>query len=120
MASSTASTCEQDYSKIINQGILSRIQHLNVTELITDKSREAVAYGGNCEVFTGNLRRGVNGQVCVAIKRLRFHTGEERALEARPSSLYAEQPVVSHGQSSNSPKKFTYGQSCPTQTSYRY
>ena len=76
------SSHEQSDSKSIDQDVLSRIQHLNVTERIIDKNRKAEAYGGYSEVFRGCLRRDGNVQVDVAIKRLRFHTGE-KVLKAR-------------------------------------
>ena len=90
MASSATSVRAQGDSKNINQDVLSRIQHLDVTEHITDKSQGTVAHGGYSEVFRGCLRRVGNGQVDVAIKRLRFHTGEEKVMKARPSSLFSE------------------------------
>ena len=77
--------------KGIDKAILSRIQHLDVTANLTDKSHETVGHGGYSEVFTGRLHRVGNGQVDVAIKRLRFHTGEEKVLKARPSSLIVEE-----------------------------
>ena len=79
--------------KTIDKAILSRIKHLDVTASLTDKSQETVAHGGYSEVFTGRLRRVGNGEVNVAIKRLRFHTGEEKVLEARPSSPIVEELV---------------------------
>ena len=117
-----SSASRQGDSKSINQDVLSRIQRLNVTGRITDMSQKAVAYGGYSEVFTGSLRTGekMNGQVDVAVKRLRFHTGEEKVLEARPPLLIAEDLAGSHDVSSNSPRKSTYGQSCPIRTSCRY
>ena len=77
-------------SKAINQDVLSRIQHLDVTKNIQDRSRTSVAYGGYSEVFTGRLRRVGNERVDVAIKRLRFHVGEEKALKVRPLALAKE------------------------------
>ena len=105
--------------KTIDKAILSRIKHLDVTAYITYESQKAVAYGGCCEVFKGCVRRDENSEVSVAIKRLRFHTGEEKVLKARPSSLIVEELAGSHELCSNSPKKSTYGQSCPIRTSYR-
>ena len=69
--------------KSVDQVILSRIQHLDVTRNIEDRSPTSVAYGGYSEVFTGRLRRAGNERVDVAIKRLRFHVGEAKALKAR-------------------------------------
>ena len=93
MSSSAASAREQGDSKTIDQNVLSRIQHLDVTQHITDKSQKAVAYGGYCEVFKGCVRRVETGETDVAIKRLRFHTDEEKVLKVRPSSLIVEELV---------------------------
>ena len=64
--------------------ILSRIQHLNVTDNIIDRSRSAVAYGGFCEVFRGHLRQDGCENLAVAIKRLRFHVDEEKVEKVGP------------------------------------
>ena len=103
----------------ITQGVLSRVRHLDVTQKITDRSRKTVAHGGYCEVFTGRLRRIGNDQVRVAIKRLRFHTGEAKVMEAGPTLLSTKELGCSRDLCSNSQKKSTYGQSCPIQISYR-
>ena len=46
-----------------------------------------MAYGGYSEVFTGHLHR-VEGKVDVAIKRLRYHVGEAKVMEAGLSLLF--------------------------------
>ena len=73
--------------KSVDQVILSRIQHLDVTKDIVHRSQSAVAYGGFSEVFKGCIRRDGCGVLGVAIKRLRFHTGEEKVMKVRPSLL---------------------------------
>ena len=92
-SSSTAGAHKQDGSKSIDQDVLSRIRHLDVTRNITDRSQKTVAHGGYSDVFIGRLRRGEKEQVHVAIKRLRFHTGEAKVMEARPSLLSANERV---------------------------
>ena len=111
----------QSDSKSIDQDVLSRIQHLNVTKhIITDSGQKTVAHGGYSEVCRGCLLRVGNEQVDVAIKRLRFHTGEEKVMKVHSSLLIAEKLIFSHDLFRNSIKKSTYGQNCPIQTSYRY
>ena len=83
MASSSAAGVRAEG---INQDVLSRVRHLDVTRNITDRSRKAVAYGGYCEIFKGCLQRE-NDQMLVAIKRLRFHIGATKVMEAGPSLL---------------------------------
>ena len=86
MASSLAAGVRADG---INQDVLSRVRHLDVTQNITDRSQKTVAHGGYCEVFTASLHRigSDQVQVQVAVKRLRFHTGETKVMEAGPSLL---------------------------------
>ena len=84
LSSSVASVRERGDSRSIDQDVLSRIQHLNVTENITDRSQSAIAYGGFSEVFRGHLHRGGDVHVDVAIKRLRFHVDEEKVKKAGP------------------------------------
>ena len=86
MASSSAAGARGQ--KSIDKAILSRIQHLDVTRNITDRSQATIAHGGYSEVFSGCLRRVGNDQVDVAIKRLRFHTGEKKVLKARLPCSY--------------------------------
>ena len=118
MASSATSVREQGDSKSISQDVLSRIRHLDVTANIINKSQETVAHGGYSEVFTGRLHRVRNNQMDVAIKRLRFHTGEKKAMKVRP--LWSLQKYLwAHAICSNLPKKSIYGRSCPIRTSYR-
>ena len=86
MASSSAAGAHEQgdsKSKSIDQDVLARIQHLDVTEHITDRSQTTVARGSYSEVFTGLLHRVGDVQVSVAIKRLRFHTGEAKVMKAR-------------------------------------
>ena len=83
---STSTTAARG-QKSIDKAVLSRIQHLDVTADITGRSQRSVAYGGYCEVFKGCVRRVGEGQKDVAIKRLRFHTDEEKVLKAGSSLL---------------------------------
>ena len=119
MAFSAAGAREQGRSNSLGQDILARIQHLDLSDNITDRSRKSVAHGGYCEVYTGRLHRGKKERVHVAIKRLRFHTGEEKVMKARPSLLSSGEVASSQGLPSNSRRKSTCGQSCPIQTSCR-
>ena len=70
--------------------ILARIQHLDLSNNITDRSREAVAYGRYSEAFTGLLHRGENEPLRVAIERLRFHVDEEKVKKVRPLLLFSK------------------------------
>ena len=117
MSSSSVAHVEGDSSHI-DQGVLSRIQHLNLTEKITDRNQSAVAYGGFSEVFRGLLRRDGREPLEVAIKRLRFHVDETKIEKA--GQLVLPHVVLADSQqlSSNSPRRSTYGQSYLTQTSY--
>ena len=81
-SSSIAGAHKLDGSKGVDQDVLSRIRHLDVTAHITDRSQETVAHGGYCEVFTGRLHRVGYDQVHVAIKRLRFHVDETNVEKA--------------------------------------
>ena len=88
MSSPTAAAArEQGDSNSIDQEILSRIQHLDLTKNITDKSRRALAYGGYSEVFKGLLHKDGHKDVDVAIKRLRFHVDETKVKKASPLML---------------------------------
>ena len=92
MASSSAASAPSP--KAINQDVFFRIQHLDVTRNIEDRSQSSVAYGGYSEVFTGRLRRVGNERVDVAIKRLRFHVGEAKAVKAR-TRLHSQKNNIS-------------------------
>ena len=86
-SSSTATAREQGNSRSIDQDVLSRIQHLDVTKHIISRSQSAVAYGGFCEVFRGRLLLDEREHVDVAIKRLRFHVNETNVKKAGPPEL---------------------------------
>ena len=116
MLSSTAARGPDD-SLSVDQEVLSRIQHLDVTKDITGRSRSAVAYGGFSEVFRGLLSRDGHRHVDVAIKRLRFHVDEAKVNKASLFELCFLVRTDSQRLSSNSPRKCTYGQSYLTQTS---
>ena len=75
----------------LDQDVLLRIRHLNVTENITDRGQTTVAYGGYSEVFRGRLYKVGDGQVDVAIKRLRFYVDEAKVKKARPSFLFSKE-----------------------------
>ena len=85
MASSATGIREQGHSNGLDQDVLARIQHLDLSNNITNRSQEAVAHGGYSEVFTGLLTRDGNEPLGVAIKRLRFHVGEAKVKKASPS-----------------------------------
>ena len=87
-SSSVAGAREQDNPRSIDQDILSRIQHLNVTGNIVDRSQSAVTYGGFCEVFRGRLRQDGREHLDVAIKRLRFHVDEANVKKASPLAVF--------------------------------
>ena len=87
MPPSAARAREQKDSRCIDQDVLSRIQHLNVTGNVVDRSQSAVTYGGFCEVFTGRLRQDGRDHLDVAIKRLRFHVDEVKVKKAGPLVL---------------------------------
>ena len=80
MTSSPSAPCVQASSKGIDRGILSLIQHLDITANVTYKSQSVAAYGGFSEVFRGRLRRDghTKTHIDIAIKRLRFHVDEEK------------------------------------------
>ena len=117
VSSSTATAREQGNSRSIDQDVLSRIQHLNVTGNVVDKSQSAVSYGGFCEVFRGRLRQDGREHLDVAIKRLRFHVDEANVKKASPLTFVSLVSVDSQHLSSNLPKKSTCGQSYLIQTS---
>ena len=73
--------------KSFEKDVLARIQHLDISKDIIDKSSTATDYGGFSEVFRGQLRRDGLGVVDIAIKRLRFHVDEEKVKKA--STLFA-------------------------------
>ena len=85
MASS--SSTEQDNPRSIDQDVLARIQHLDLSDKITGMGRSAVAYGGFCEVFRGRLLLDEREYLDVAIKRLRFHVNETNVKKAGPLVL---------------------------------
>ena len=85
--STSAAAREQGNSQGIDQEILSRIQHLDLTKNIIDRSQRALAYGGYSEVFKGILRRDGCTDADVAIKRLRFHVDETKVKKASPPVL---------------------------------
>ena len=76
---------DQDVLDCIDQNVLACIQHLDLSNNIAVRTREAFAYGGYSEVFTGLLLRDGNEPSVVAVKRLRFHVDEEKVKKARPS-----------------------------------
>ena len=114
MSPSAARAREQKDSRCIDQDVLSRIQHLNVTGNVVDKSQSAVSYGGFCEVFKGRLRQDGREHLDVAIKRLRFHVDEVKVKKAGPFILPYLVLVGSQQLSSNSPRRSTCGQSYVT------
>ena len=91
---SSSSAAGAPAPRAINQDVLSRIRHLDITNNIEDRNQTSVAYGGYSEVFTGRLRRFGDEKVDVAIKRLRFHIGETKAMKAR-IQMHSQKNIIS-------------------------
>lgn len=58
---------------ILDETILARLKHMDVTNSIVSMSRNAIGHGAFSEVFRGSARVEERGEIAVAIKRLRFH-----------------------------------------------
>ena len=95
-SSSGTAAREPSGSKRIDPNVLLRIRHLDVTRNITDKSHKTVAHGGYSDVFRGRLRKSKKERVRVAIKRLRFNTGEKKVMKARPSLTVSDELLSLH------------------------
>ena len=57
----------------LSVSVLSRIQHLDLTDKVTHKDTDIAGHGGYSEVFKGRCRVDDGNEVRVAIKRLRFY-----------------------------------------------
>ena len=86
--------CKQVNSLGTAGGVISRIQHLNITKSITYRNPKAAGYGGFSEVFRGRFQDG-ESDVDVAIKRLRFYLDEANITKAGQPVLSSVVPVSS-------------------------
>ena len=82
-SSSTTSPHEQTDPKSMDRSFLPIIQHLDVSKDIVYDERRMMHAGSFCDIYRGRLDGHRQTDVEIAIKRLRFHVGEAKALKAR-------------------------------------
>ena len=99
-------------STAIDPRIFSHIQHIDVSNFITERSKLACANGSDSDVFRGRLCRDGREKKEVSIKRLRSPVNGKATYKVN-SPLFAflkrsadREPVIS-----NSKRRSTFGQS---------